>query len=91
MADRRSAHAFGAVLKRHRQAAGMTQEELAEMAGLARHTIGTFERGVRRPGLDTLLELGIGLGMRPGILLDETAALLVDLDGGSALLVGSST
>ncbi len=39
---------FGALLKRYRQAAGLTQEELAERAGLSRRGIADLERGERQ-------------------------------------------
>jgi transcriptional regulator with XRE-family HTH domain len=38
---------FGALLRRWRQAAGLTQEELAERAGLSRRGINDLERGAR--------------------------------------------
>ncbi|MBT8246373.1 MAG: helix-turn-helix domain-containing protein [Acidimicrobiia bacterium] len=91
MADRRSARVFGAVLKRHRRAAGISQEKLAERAGLDRTSVGLLERGQRRPGLDTILDLGDGLGLAPGRLLDETCALLLEYSRVSPLPVGSST
>src|SRR5690348_261960 len=40
---------FGRVLQRHRLAAGLSQEELAERAGLSRRGISDLERGRRRP------------------------------------------
>lgn len=76
MAERQSALAFAAVLRRRRRDAGISQEGLAERTGLDRTTISMLERGKRRPGLETLLEIGAGLGIRPGVLLDETAELL---------------
>ncbi|MCP4203117.1 MAG: helix-turn-helix transcriptional regulator [bacterium] len=76
MADRQSALAFATVLRRHREAAGISQEGLAERTGLDRTTISMLERGKRRPGLETLLDLGAGLEIPPGVLLDETADLL---------------
>src|SRR4051794_2286369 len=38
---------FGTELQRHRLAAGLTQEELAERAGLSARGISDLERGVR--------------------------------------------
>ena len=38
---------FGTELRRHREAAGLTQEELAERAGLAAAAISALERGAR--------------------------------------------
>ncbi len=37
---------FGSLLRRHRNAAGLTQEELAECAGLSAHSVSNMERGV---------------------------------------------
>src|SRR5262249_7296953 len=39
---------FASLLRRYRQAAGLTQEELAQRARLSPETIGTLERGTRR-------------------------------------------
>jgi transcriptional regulator with XRE-family HTH domain len=39
---------FGLLLKRHRLAAGLSQDELAERAGLSRRGISDLERGTRR-------------------------------------------
>jgi tetratricopeptide (TPR) repeat protein len=48
---------FGAVLRRHRTAAGLTQEELAERAGLSVDAIGSLERGARRAPHQETVEL----------------------------------
>jgi transcriptional regulator with XRE-family HTH domain len=40
--------AFGALLQRQRRRAGLSQEELAEQAGLSRRGISDMERGERR-------------------------------------------
>jgi DNA-binding XRE family transcriptional regulator len=47
MAEGRAAP-FGEQLRRLREAAGITQEELAERAGLSRDAVGALERGLRR-------------------------------------------
>jgi non-specific serine/threonine protein kinase len=46
--------AFNDLLRHHRLAAGLTQEALAERAGLSVHGIQKLERGVTRPYRDTL-------------------------------------
>jgi tetratricopeptide (TPR) repeat protein/transcriptional regulator with XRE-family HTH domain len=63
---------FGLLLRRHRRAAGLTQEELAEQAGLSVRAIGDLERGVRfSPRRDTLELLIDALRLSP----DEQSAL----------------
>jgi transcriptional regulator with XRE-family HTH domain len=48
-------NSFGMLLKHHRQAAGLTQEELAEAARLNAHTISDLERGyARKPHAETV-------------------------------------
>jgi tetratricopeptide (TPR) repeat protein/transcriptional regulator with XRE-family HTH domain len=57
-------HAFGSLLRRHRLAAGLTQEELAERARLSERSIGDIERGVSRaPHKDTVALLAEALGL----------------------------
>jgi non-specific serine/threonine protein kinase len=48
---------FGDLLRQHRLAAGLTQEALAERAGLSVHGIQKLERGVTRPYRDTVQRL----------------------------------
>src|SRR5215469_13994683 len=47
--DRQGSTRFGELLLRHRLAAGLTQEELAERAGLGRRSIQSLERGENQP------------------------------------------
>jgi predicted ATPase/class 3 adenylate cyclase len=55
---------FGERLRRHRQAAGLTQAELAERAGLSWRGINDLERGARqRPRKDTVALLADALGL----------------------------
>ena len=42
-----SAPTFGDLLRKHRLAAGLTQEELAERAGLSVHGVQKLEQGLR--------------------------------------------
>ena len=56
--------AFGAVLKRYRRAAGLTQEALAARAGLSVQGISALERGVNRtPRKDTVHLLAAALAL----------------------------
>jgi predicted ATPase/DNA-binding XRE family transcriptional regulator len=54
---------FGDLLRQHRLAAGLTQESLAERAGLSEHGIQKLERGVTRPYRDTVERLLGALGL----------------------------
>ncbi len=54
---------FAALLKRHRLAAGLTQEALAERAGLSAKAVSDLERDpARTPRLGTVTLLADGLG-----------------------------
>jgi len=48
---------FGANLRRCRKAAGLTQEQLAHLAGLHPTYISLLERGQRNPGFEITLKL----------------------------------
>ena len=64
---------FGELLRRHRLAAGLTQEALAERAGLSAKAVSDLERDpARTPRLETVGLLADALGAGP----DERAALL---------------
>ena len=55
---------LGGLLRRHRDAAGLTQEELAERAGVSARTISDVERGLR-DGVyhETAARIAVGLGL----------------------------
>ncbi|HET7037368.1 MAG TPA: helix-turn-helix domain-containing protein [Thermomicrobiaceae bacterium] len=58
---------FGARLRRLREAAGLSQEQLAERAGLSANAIGALERGDRqRPYPNTVRALADALELAPG-------------------------
>lgn len=63
--------AFGSVLKAKRQAAGLTQEELAFQASLHTTSVSYFERGLRQPTLHTVFMLSKVLSMRASDLVGE--------------------
>jgi predicted ATPase/DNA-binding XRE family transcriptional regulator len=67
---------FGYLLRQHRNAAGLTQEDLAERAGLSVDTISLLERGEhRRPHRYTMQSLADALGLsQPERIRFETAA-----------------
>ena len=56
---------FGELLRSYRQAAGLTQQELAERAGLSVHGIQKLERGTTHPYRDTANRLELALHLSP--------------------------
>lgn len=71
--DLEIARAFGARVREVRLAKGMTQEELAEAAGLHSTFVSNVERGYRVPTLPTVVRLAGGLGCTVETLLAEVA------------------
>ena len=57
--------AFGRRVRKLREAAGMTQEELAHAAGLHWTYVGQIERGERNLTYKNVLKLARGLGIAP--------------------------
>jgi transcriptional regulator with XRE-family HTH domain len=55
--------AFGSTLKALREAAAMTQQQLADKAGMHRFGIAKLEQGVRQPSWDTVQALAAALGV----------------------------
>lgn len=62
---------FGARLKNLRQAAGLTQAQLAERAGVASSLIGHIENGKREVGIGKVWPLARALGVTPADLFGE--------------------
>jgi predicted ATPase/DNA-binding XRE family transcriptional regulator len=66
---------FGTLLRRHRLAAGLSQEALAERAGLSAHGVSALERGYRRtPQFETLTLLARALALDEGQRREFAAA-----------------
>jgi transcriptional regulator with XRE-family HTH domain len=63
--------ALGARLRALREAAGMTQEDLAHAAGLHWTYVGQIERGERNATYKNLLKLARGLGVDAAQLVQE--------------------
>lgn len=61
---------FGARIRELRQAAGLSQDALAEQAGLHRTYVSSLERGQRNVGLDNILALADALQMAPAKLFE---------------------
>jgi transcriptional regulator with XRE-family HTH domain len=62
--------AFGKVLRRLREAAGLTQEQFGFEADLRRTYVSILELGQQQPSLKTILKIAKALNCSPGSLLD---------------------
>jgi len=71
--DRSYLRAFGRRVKVLRVGADLTQEQLAELAGLSRQYLGLLERGEQSIDLLRLRRLANALGVDLGALLDVQA------------------
>ena len=70
-----SASSFGALLRRHRTVAGLTQEELAERSGLSVRAISDLERGrTSRPYRGSVASLARALGLDDATLAELVRA-----------------
>jgi transcriptional regulator with XRE-family HTH domain len=64
------AERFGWNLRRARRRADLSQEELAQRAGLHRTEVGKLEKGERVPRIDTLVRVADSAGVQPVELLE---------------------
>jgi transcriptional regulator with XRE-family HTH domain len=67
--DEEDLRALGQEIRRHRNAKGLSQEKLAELAGLNRNYIGFVERAERSPRIVTIFRIAHALGLHPSELL----------------------
>jgi transcriptional regulator with XRE-family HTH domain len=67
--DTRLLTAFGDRVRARRTGLGLSQEKLAERAGLHRTYAGHIERGTVTPTLDTIVRLAEALGCDPAELV----------------------
>ena len=62
---------FGRVVRRARDARGLSQEALADLAGVSRSFLSEVERGSASPSLETMQKLADALGERLSYLILE--------------------
>ena len=62
--------AFGKQLRVLRLERGISQETLAEMAGLHRNYVGVLERAQQSATIDAICKLAAALKVRPAVLLE---------------------
>jgi transcriptional regulator with XRE-family HTH domain len=68
----KSASVFGQIVRERRVEAGLSQEALADQAGLHRTFISMIERGTRNPSLEVIRKLARGLRTTAASLVEET-------------------
>ncbi len=66
---------FGLNMRRHRIAAGTSQEALAVKMGVDRAHVSSMERGQQNVTLTTLWHASDALGIKPAALLDDNVAV----------------
>jgi transcriptional regulator with XRE-family HTH domain len=68
---------FGIVVRRRREAAGMSQEAFADAAGLHRTYVSLLERGRRMPSILVARKIATALGTTMADLLGEVERVSV--------------
>jgi transcriptional regulator with XRE-family HTH domain len=67
---------FGQVIKACREQRGLSQEALADLAGISRSFLGEIERGEAAPSLDTLQKLANALGEKLSFVVIKLEELI---------------
>lgn len=60
---------LGAIIRSKRQALGLTQERVAELAELHRNYVGDIERGLKEPTLGVFIRLCRAVKLQPAEVL----------------------
>ena len=64
---------FGRRVRVLRTARGLSQEELADLAGMTRNKISSIERAAQDPGVTVVRRLSLALAVPVSVLVDEEA------------------
>ena len=70
MASKTKLEILGRHIKRLRQERDLSQEALADKAGLNRNSVSAIERGKSAAGADVLFKLADAFGVTPGTLFE---------------------
>ncbi len=71
LVSQRDLQRFGARVRQERERQGISQEDLADRAGLHRTYLGGVERGERNVGLLNILRIARALGVPPTALFKD--------------------
>jgi transcriptional regulator with XRE-family HTH domain len=69
--DSRTRKLFGKRLRELREERRLSQEKLADLAGLHRNYIGNIERGENGIGIDNIMLLARTLKVKPAVLFEK--------------------
>ncbi len=72
--DKTALQRFGARVRLARERLGVSQEELAGLAGMHRTYVGGIERGERNVGLLNIIRIARALAVSPADLFEEPKA-----------------
>ena len=61
---------MGIILRRYRDAAGLSQQQIVDAVGISKGFYSSLESGKRVPNLDMLIRLAKHLKVTPGMLID---------------------
>lgn len=70
--------AFGQVLRKHRLAVGLSQEELGLESGVQRNFISLIETGQNQPTITTLFRLAEALKIKPSSLIRDVEVMSIE-------------
>ncbi len=82
--DDRVDSGIGLRLKRYRDAAGLTQTQLAQLSGIPQSRISEYEKGVHRPDISVVKELARHVQVLPSYLLADAEtrrSMAIDFSG----------